>query len=561
MKEIEDEEPYDKTPNEVIAEFSDKGSSLHYTPYTFRVWNDWIDIVSDHRLVTCEMTCNVEREEEKEMEETTCNLERREEEMEKEQWREKDERWKRNDNGDPEYWQPLRDEMQRRLREWRLPEHGDGNHLHENFLEILNEIARKSLGVSATETTRRRKKIKLNQNLREIIAQERKAFNNWKCGKKEDRQNWKTAYRTILKEKRKEVRKLEKRTEQELITEIERTRTKNPREYWQKLYRLAGIKKKKNNLPKQMKDAKNKLLGEQESLEMWAEAFRELGTEDADEKFDRSFKECIEEELEHLEKKGESEEYGYNRPLELEEIMGAIEKLRRGKAAGIDGMINEIFMYGGEHVAGAVHKLFAQLWEMEEFPTEWSKGLICPIFKGGSDQDKLNPMKYRGITLLSVVGKLFTSVLKNRLEQWCEENKVLEEEQAGFRRSRSTIDHIFTLHELIMNRRPKRTYCCFIDIQKAYDRVWRKGLWKKLQDYGLRGKMWRMLQKIYENVESCVQVNGKKSRFFPIKVGLRQGCILSPLLFDVFINGLIETIKQSQLDLIWPRKNRNPIIC
>lgn len=71
-------------------------------------------------------------------------------------------------------------------------------------------------------------------------------------------------------------------------------------------FRLAGIKKKKNN-PKQMKDAKNKLLGEQESLEMWAEAFRELGTEDADEKFDRSFKECIEEELENLEKKGESE--------------------------------------------------------------------------------------------------------------------------------------------------------------------------------------------------------------------------------------------------------------
>lgn len=54
MKEVKDEETYDKTPNEVITEFSDKGSSLHDTPYTFRVWNDWIDIVSDHRLVPCE---------------------------------------------------------------------------------------------------------------------------------------------------------------------------------------------------------------------------------------------------------------------------------------------------------------------------------------------------------------------------------------------------------------------------------------------------------------------------------------------------------------------------
>ena len=72
---------------------------------------------------------------------------------------------------------------------------------------------------------------------------------------------------------------------------------------------------------------------------------------------------------------------------------------------------------------------------------------------------------------------------------------------------------------------------CFIDIQKAYDRVWREGLWEKLAEYGISGKMWRVLRSIYENVESSVMLGGNNSRFFPINVGLRQGCILSPILF------------------------------
>ena len=161
-----------------------------------------------------------------------------------------------------------------------------------------------------------------------------------------------------------------------------------------------------------------------------------------------------------------------------------------------------------------MHKLFDRLWDLEEFPSEWSIGLICPIFKGGTNEDKLDPMKYRGITLLSVVGKLFTCVLKNRLEKFCETNNLLAEEQAGFRGTRSTVDHIFTLHELIMSRRPNRTYCCFIDIQKAYDRIWREGLWSKLYDGGVRGKMLRMIKSMYKNVESCVLVNGVRSKSF-----------------------------------------------
>jgi hypothetical protein len=139
---------------------------------------------------------------------------------------------------------------------------------------------------------------------------------------------------------------------------------------------------------------------------------------------------------------------------------------------------------------------------------------------------------------------LYTLILKNRLQRWCDSKNIVAEEQAGFRKAMSTVDHIFTLHEMIMCRRPAKTFCCFLDIQKAYDRVWREGLWTKLYDYGIRGKLWRIIKNIYANVESCVVVDEERTEFFKILIGLRQGCILSPLLFDLFINDLVDEIRR-----------------
>jgi hypothetical protein len=123
----------------------------------------------------------------------------------------------------------------------------------------------------------------------------------------------------------------------------------------------------------------------------------------------------------------------------------------------------------------------------------------------------------------------------------------LAEEQAGFRKDRSTIDQLFIMTEIIKNRRPGHTYVCFLDIQKAYDRVWRDGLWEKLHQYGIKGKMWRVLRSVYESVESSVIVNDHRTRFFGVDVGLRQGCLMSPILFALYINGLAEEIKKANI--------------
>ena len=196
--------------------------------------------------------------------------------------------------------------------------------------------------------------------------------------------------------------------------------------------------------------------------------------------------------------------------------------------------MNEVFKYGGANTIIYLWKLYVIIFHNEIFPEEWARGLIYPLFKGGPAEARLDPNKYRGITLLSCVGKTYTSILNHRLYNYCENNGILIDEQAGFRRGRSSSDQLYILTETIKHNRPKPTYCAFIDISKAYDKVWRSGLWYKLWKIGIRGKMYRVLKNIYNRVESSVLLDEYRTNFFNIDLGLRQGCILSPLFFNIF---------------------------
>ena len=100
---------------------------------------------------------------------------------------------------------------------------------------------------------------------------------------------------------------------------------------------------------------------------------------------------------------------------------------------------------------------------------------------------------------------MYGQVINGRLIKWCEANSILVEEQGGFRPHRGCPDQLFSLVEILQNRGKKGTFCCFIDVKKAFDRVFRAGLWEKIADVGVKGKMWRVLKAIYASVESCVR--------------------------------------------------------
>ena len=130
--------------------------------------------------------------------------------------------------------------------------------------------------------------------------------------------------------------------------------------------------------------------------------------------------------------------------------------------------------------------------------------------KGNKD----DPNNYRGITLLSCLGKYFTSILNSRLKKVS--NKIISNIQAGFREGFSTMDHVFTIVSIINLYQKMGIDLCvaFIDYAKAFDTIWRDGLWYKLVREGIGGKFLRIIKNMYEKSKSCVLINGERSQFF-----------------------------------------------
>ena len=240
-----------------------------------------------------------------------------------------------------------------------------------------------------------------------------------------------------------------------------------------------------------------------------------------------------------------------NATFTLTEIQTCIRKLKN-KASGAGNILNEFLKNCPDKVLLIIVKLFNMVLESSVVPSEWCTGIIQALFKGkGSDQD---PSNYRGITLLSCVGKLFTACLNNRLSKYTEEFKILGNEQAGFRSGFSTVDHIFSLNVIIdyYIKRGKRLYCAFVDYSKAFDTINRAALWEKVINAGVNGKFLKIIYQLYKQAKSCVKKDSMFSDFFPCEMGVRQGENLSPLLFTLFLNDFKDFISTSYrgLDLM-----------
>ena len=110
-----------------------------------------------------------------------------------------------------------------------------------------------------------------------------------------------------------------------------------------------------------------------------------------------------------------------DKTISHEEVKKAIDNLGRGKSSGLDDLVNEMFLDGRDILTPFLAKLFNYIFENNKYPTEWTKGYIVPIPKKGNMKNANN---YRGITIISVLAKLFSSVLNNRLNQWCENNNL-----------------------------------------------------------------------------------------------------------------------------------------
>ena len=169
--------------------------------------------------------------------------------------------------------------------------------------------------------------------------------------------------------------------------------------------------------------------------------------------------------------------------------------------------------------------------------------MITPIHKKGS---KVNPDNYRGISLLSCFAKYFLAILNHRLLKFATENKILSKSQLGFLPGNRTSDALLILHNLIefyCHKNKKFIFGCFVDFSKAFDSIPRYNLFKKLLRHNISGKFYDCLVNLYTEDQSCIKLTNNISNTFTINQGVKQGCILSPLLFNIFMSDLQEKLE------------------
>jgi hypothetical protein len=287
---------------------------------------------------------------------------------------------------------------------------------------------------------------------------------------------------------------------------------KNPKKYWKFL----------NQLKPKTKDSPTP------SLEEFYDYFKEINRNNVD---DNRFNNEI------LTNQNSTE--SLNAKITQDEIKKCISKLQNGKAASpTDDILNEYIKSTQNLLLPFYCKLFNCVLDTGIIPSNWLVGTIKPIFKNKGDPKE--PSNYRPITILSCLGKLFTSILNHRLTTFLEENNILDENQAGFRKGYSCADHIFALHALIeiLKKRKQKLFCGFVDFSQAFDKVWRAGLWHKLLQNNINGNFFKVIHSMYNNIKSCISHNGSLSSPFLSEIGVRQGENLSPVLFSLFLNDL-----------------------
>ena len=287
-----------------------------------------------------------------------------------------------------------------------------------------------------------------------------------------------------------------------------------------------------NNVPIKSKDMRL-LTTVQEQLNRWKEHFEEVLTEERSKNPTNS---CPQRH------RRPDRNINTNHPSK-EEILTAIKELKNGKAPGIDGIPAEVLKADSGTMAEMLYPLFRDIWNGESFPKEWLEGVIVKIAKKGNLSECNN---WRGINLLCAPSKIFNRVILNRIMSPLVQQ--LRKEQAGFMPGKSCIDQINTLRIIIEQSAEFNSplYVLFIDYEKAFDKIDRSMLWILLANYGVPAKIIQLIKTQYDQFTCRVSHAGMLSDPIETICGVRQGCLLSPLLFLVVIDHVMVTVTQGK---------------
>ena len=220
--------------------------------------------------------------------------------------------------------------------------------------------------------------------------------------------------------------------------------------------------------------------------------------------------------------------------------------LKKKKAPGPDRVHNEMLKNVGDKGKAALLALFNKTWKSGVVPKAWKLATITPILKAGKKADQ--PQSYRPISQTSCIGKVAERMVNKRLYWWLEAAGIILQNQAGFRAKSRTEDQLFRFTQKVLDgfQEQKHTTVVFIDLQQAYDRVWKTGLFQKMQNLGIKSNMYTWIKSFLSDRLIQTRFNTSLSAKETQEEGLPQGSSLSCTLFLVFINDVSDVIQSEK---------------
>ena len=205
--------------------------------------------------------------------------------------------------------------------------------------------------------------------------------------------------------------------------------------------------------------------------------------------------------------------------------------------SGNDSIPAEIYKCANKELLTKIHQVLLLCWREDDVPQDFKDVRFIQLYKNKCDRSECD--NHRGISLLNIIGKIFSRILLPRVQILGE--NIYPESQCGFRQGQSTTDMEFSVRQLQEKYREQRVplHIAFIDLTKAFDSVSREGLYIVLRKLGCPQKLLNLIRSLHMGMMATVAYENEESKAFPVNNGVKQGCILAPVLFNIYFSYLI----------------------